>query len=301
MRIILLGPTATGKTSLSLKLAKALKTPIISADSRQCYKFLDIGTAKPAPEQLQQVRHYNISILDPKEDDSAMEFQRRAAKWEEEILQEHKHVLFAGGSTLHLQSLIHPFNEMPAADIQNIARLEERAEQEGLESLYGMLQEIDPDYVEKMNGMNRQRIIRALDVWMQTGKTFSSFHRQGELQPDENTIVFGLTLPRDKLYSRINKRVDRMIKAGLENETRQLLEMGYDGHLQSLNTVGYKEMILYLKGKMNLNEAVAKMKTNTRRYAKRQLTWFRRWNFIHWLSTHNLKDDEIVEEIASKL
>lgn len=297
MRIILLGPTASGKTELSLKLAENLDTAIISADSRQCYKHIDIGTAKPSPEEMKRVRHYNISLLDLEEDDNAMNFQRRAKVWEQQILEKSDHVLYVGGSTLHIQSLIQPFNEMPKADEDNITKLNERVEREGLESLYNMLKEIDPEYLEKMDGMNRQRIIRALDVWMQTGKPFSSFHQRGEIQPDENTVVFGLRWPRQKLYERINKRVDQMVEQGLVNEVKSILEAGHSKDLQSLNTVGYQEIIKYLDGEWSLEKAIEKIKTSTRRYSKRQMTWYKRWKFIHWLDADEMRVEDMKEEI----
>ncbi|WP_103664945.1 tRNA (adenosine(37)-N6)-dimethylallyltransferase MiaA [Gracilimonas amylolytica] len=298
MRIILLGPTASGKTELSLKLAENLDTAIISADSRQCYKHIDIGTAKPSPEEMKRVRHYNISLLDLEEDDNAMNFQRRAKAWEQKILEKSDHVLYVGGSTLHIQSLIQPFNEMPEADEDNITKLNERVEREGLESLYNMLKEIDPEYLEKMDGMNRQRIIRALDVWMQTGKPFSSFHQRGEIQPDENTVVFGLRWPRQKLYERINKRVDQMVEQGLVNEVKSILEAGHSKDLQSLNTVGYQEIIKYLDGEWSLEKAIEKIKTSTRRYSKRQMTWYKRWEFIHWLEPDKMIVDEMLQRIG---
>lgn len=301
MRIILLGPTASGKTELSLLLAELLNTSIISADSRQCYKYINIGTAKPSQEELQMIPHYNISILDLNEDDSAMEFQKRAAEWEKEILQHSDHVLYVGGSTLHIQSLIQPFNEMPEADTQNIQQLEQRVENEGLESLYGMLKTIDPAYIKKMDGMNRQRIIRALDVWMQTGKPFSSFHQQNKIEPDNDTIVFGVQFPRDKLYDRINQRVEDMMAKGLISEVEAILEQGFSRDLQSLNTVGYKEILDYMEGKLTIEKAVEKIKTHTRRYAKRQLTWFKRWDFIHWLSADKQNTKEMAETIISKI
>ncbi|MGN8225385.1 tRNA (adenosine(37)-N6)-dimethylallyltransferase MiaA [Gracilimonas sp. BCB1] len=301
MRIILLGPTAAGKTQLSLQLAEELETSIISADSRQCYKHINIGTAKPSTEELERVQHYNISLLGLDEEDSAMDFQKRAEMWEKEILKESSHVIYAGGSTLHLQSLIQPFNEMPESDEVNIAKLENRIENEGLESLYEMLTEVDAEYAEKMDGMNRQRIIRALDVWMQTGKPFSSFHSNDEIHPDKDTVVFGLKWPRQKLYDRINERVDNMIEQGLVNEVKSILGSGHSRELQSLNTVGYKEIIKYLEGDWTLEKAVEKIKTSTRRYAKRQITWFRRWEFIHWLEADELNVDEMRNKVKSRL
>jgi len=301
LRIIILGPTAAGKTRLSIQLAEELNTSIISADSRQCYKHIDIGTAKPTAEELQRVQHFNISVLGLDEDDNAMEFQRRAEAWEQQILENSEHVIFVGGSTLHIQSLIQPFNEMPEADEENIAKLNKRIENEGLESLYGVLEEIDPEYLKKMDGMNRQRIIRALDVWMQTGKPFSSFHQQGEIQPDEDTIVFGLKWPRLKLYDRINQRVDQMMEMGLVEELKSILRAGNPKDLQSLNTVGYKEVIKYLDGEWSLDKAVEKVKTSTRRYAKRQMTWYKRWEFIHWLDADVLSTEEMKHEVLRKV
>jgi len=301
LRIIILGPTAAGKTRLSIQLAEELNTSIISADSRQCYKHIDIGTAKPTAEELQRVQHFNISVLGLDEDDNAMEFQRRAEAWEQQILENSEHVIFVGGSTLHIQSLIQPFNEMPEADEENIAKLNKRIENEGLESLYGVLEEIDPEYLKKMDGMNRQRIIRALDVWMQTGKPFSSFHQQGEIQPDEDTIVFGLKWPRLKLYDRINQRVDQMMEMGLVEELKSILRAGNPKDLQSLNTVGYKEVIKYLDGEWSLDKAVEKIKTSTRRYAKRQMTWYKRWEFIHWLDADVLSTEEMKHEVLRKV
>lgn len=300
MRIILLGPTAAGKTELSLQLAEELNTSIISADSRQCYKHINIGTATPSKEELERVKHYNISLLGLEEEDSAMDFQKRAAGWEEEILKDTGHVIYVGGSTLHLQSLIQPFNEMPESDEENIKQLEARIDKEGIESLYGMLSEIDPEYVEKMDGMNTQRIIRALDVWMQTGKPFSSFHNNSPIQPDEKTIVFGLKWPRQKLYDRINQRVDNMIEAGLVDEVKSIIK-DHPKDLQSLNTVGYQEIIKYLDGEWSLEKAIEKIKTSTRRYAKRQITWFKRWEFIYWLEADELSVEEMKSTILREL
>ncbi|MDR9417690.1 tRNA (adenosine(37)-N6)-dimethylallyltransferase MiaA [Gracilimonas sp.] len=301
MRIIILGPTASGKTELAIQLAEQLNTAIISADSRQCYKHIDIGTAKPSQEDLTRVAHYNISLLELEEEDNAMAFQRRAAKWEKDILQESEHVIYAGGSTLHIQSLIQPFNEMPEADEQNIVQLEIQIKEEGLKSLYQKLEEVDPEYADNMDGMNRQRIIRALDVWMQTGKPFSSFHQQGEIQPDENTMVFGLKWPRPILYDRINRRVDNMIESGLVEELKAILEAGHSKELQSLNTVGYKEIIKYLDGEWTLEKAVEKIKTSTRRYAKRQITWYKRWEFINWLEADKMSAEEMKEKVLNRL
>ncbi|HAH43358.1 MAG TPA: tRNA (adenosine(37)-N6)-dimethylallyltransferase MiaA [Planctomycetaceae bacterium] len=301
MRIILLGPTASGKTELSLQIAEELEIPIISVDSRQCYKHLDIGTAKPSEKELQRVEHYNISNLELDEPDSVQAFSERAEVWEKEILSSSDHSFFVGGSTLHLQSLIRPIEDIPSANEENIAQIESQIDKEGIEPVYNKLNSVDPEYVKTMDGMNRQRIIRALDVWMQTGKPFSSFHSNEEFELPENTLVFGLQRDRQNLYDRINQRVDNMIDEGLAEETQKVLEMGYSKDLQPLNAVGYREIIAVLEGKMELDKAVEKIKTQTRRYAKRQLTWFKRWDFIEWLPADEKKPEELKEILLSHL
>lgn len=248
-----------------------------------------------------RVRHFNIDVLDPTEEDSAVDFQKRAEVWEQQILKDNAFVVYAGGSTLHLQSLIRPFNELPEADPENVRELQERADKEGIEALFAELKTKDPDYADKMDGMNRQRIIRALDVYLQTGKPFSSFHNDEPIVPDEQTLVYGLSMPREDLYQRINKRVDQMIVSGLVEEVRTLLKEGIDPDAQSLNTVGYSEIIRFLNDEWPLDKAIEKIKTHTRRYAKRQLTWFRRWDFIHWLDAGQYNTPELAEILLSDL
>jgi tRNA dimethylallyltransferase len=301
LRIILLGPTASGKTELSLQVAEELGIPIISVDSRQCYKHLDIGTAKPSEKELQRVEHYNISNLELDEPDSVQAFSARAEAWEKKILSSSDHSFFVGGSTLHLQSLIRPIEDIPSANEENITEIESQIDKEGIEPVYNKLNSVDPEYVKTMDGMNRQRIIRALDVWMQTGKPFSSFHSNVEFELPKNTLVFGLQRDRQNLYDRINQRVDNMIEEGLVAETQKVLEMGYSKDLQPLNAVGYREIITVLEGTMELDKAIEKIKTQTRRYAKRQLTWFRRWDFIEWLPADEKKPEELKEILLSRL
>ena len=301
MKIILLGPTASGKTELSLLVAEKLNTPIISVDSRQCYKYLDIGTAKPSSDELERIPHFNISVLEPDEPDSASKFLKRASGWEKDISAQSKYIFYAGGSTLHLQSLIRPFDEMPDANPENIEQLNGRIETEGLDSLYEILKTIDPAYIAKMDGMNRQRIMRALDVWMQTGRPFSSFHQNEAFALPHNTLVFGLAYERNVLYDRINNRVDTMIKSGLIEETEAILRHGFSKEAQALKTVGYREVIFYLENVFTKKEMAEKIKTSTRHYAKRQLTWFRRWDFVDWLPTGDKKPQELAEIIVSRI
>jgi tRNA dimethylallyltransferase len=301
VRIIILGPTASGKTELSILLAEELNTSIVSADSRQCFKHMNIGTAKPSSEELSRAPHFNISNLELNEDDSAIRFLERAEDWESGVLANSEHIIYAGGSTLHLTGLIQPFDSTPDANEKNIALLNECIEKEGIEALYHQLKEVDPEYVTKIDGMNRQRIIRALDVWMQTGRPFSSFHGNKDINPDEHTLVFGIRRERQHLYDRINARVDQMVADGLMEEVQHILSMGYAKDLQALQTVGYREVISYLEGEITLEEMIDKIKIHTRRYAKRQLTWFRRWDFIHWLDADTQTSQELKQQVLRKI
>lgn len=301
MNIMLLGPTAVGKTAVSVRLAQRLEAEIISVDSRQCYRGVDIGTATPGEEEREGVPHYNLSILDPGEPDSAADFCERARQWTAEINARGKPAVYTGGSTLHLRCLIEPLDDVPESDSRNRRKLEERMASEGVESLYGMLQEVDPDYAERMDGMNPQRIVRALDVWMQTGRPFSSFHTDGKLRPPEELEVFGLRRDREELYDRINMRVDRMIEEGLVEEVRSLLEAGYSTEDPGLNTVGYREPAAFLRGDISRKEMARRIKARSRRYAKRQLTWFRRWDFIRWIEAGSRSAEEAAKIIEKRL
>lgn len=300
-KIVILGPTASGKTDLATELAKSTDSEIISADSRQCYKYLDIGTAKPTPEQLQVVPHYNISILNPDEYDSAALFKERADKWTSEILKRKHHVIYCGGSTLHLRGLIQPFDDIPPSNEKNLELLESKLKHKGEEYLLNELAETDPGYLQKIDGFNKQRIFRALDVYMQTGKPFSSFHSGHSVIPPDDMIVIGLHYPRKKLYNRINARVIRMVESGLVEETKSVLEKGYSSQAQSLQTVGYRQVIEHLDEKLSFGQMVADIQTQTRRYAKRQITWFRRWKFIEWIDVDQLTVSEQLKSVEQKL
>ncbi len=306
MRLLLIGPTAVGKTELSVDLAKELNAEIISADSRQCYKHLNIGTATPAPDERNNIPHYNLSIIDPHKKDSVADFYERAQKWERNIQAENKKVLYVGGSTLHIQCIIQPLDDVPEADEENLEKLERQAENEGIEPLYNKLINVDPEYAQKMDGMNPQRIYRALDVWMQTGRAFSSFHSDDRsIEVPSDMFVFGLKRNRQVLYDRINRRVERMFEQGFLDEVRELLEMGYSREDPGLNTVGYKEAIAFLNDEISRDRMIKDMKTQTRRYAKRQLTWFRRWDFINWINMDENSAESarrnILQQVAAKL
>lgn len=302
MRILLLGPTAVGKTDLSVELAHHINAEIISTDSRQCYKYMNIGTATPDEEERGEIPHYNLSIIDPATKDSVVNFYERAMDWEQEITSRGENVLYVGGSTLHVQCVIQPLDDVPEADEENIATLESKIEQKGIQPLYEKLREVDPEYAQKMDGMNTQRIIRALDVWMQTGRPFSSFHSDNnEITVPDDMVVFGLKRERQNLYDRINRRVDLMFEQGFLDEVRSILDRGYSLEDPGLNTVGYKEAIAYLQNEISREQMVKDMKTQTRRYAKRQLSWFRRWDFIHWIDLEETHREAAIEFIRTRL
>jgi len=295
------GPTASGKSSLAVTLAQKINGEIISVDSRQCYKQINIGTAKPSEQHLTAVPHYNVSNLDLNQDDSAMQFYDRAMEWAEEIDRRGKTILFCGGSTLHLQSLVRPLDDLPSSNIKNIEQLEEKLNKEGVAALYKKLLDVDPDYAKGMDGTNHRRIIRALDVWIQTGKPFSSFHSKTSFKQPSNMSVFALHWPRKELHQRIEKRCNQMIDNGLIEEVESILDQGYSPELQALQTVGYKQVIQYLHKEIDYDQMVKDFKTATRRYAKRQITWLRRWPFVNWLDRSELSEEELIKTIQQQV
>ncbi len=301
-RVIIAGPTAVGKTDLSLRIAQYWDVPVISADARQCYKFMDIGTGKITPEERAGIIHYNISILDPSEDDNVQRFLERAEEWEIELTTDYPFVLYVGGSTLYLEGLIRPLDDVPESDPSIVKTLQEELDQKGIDHLYQELKKIDPEYSGKMDGKNTQRILRALAVYRKTGKPISSYHEQdAPPTPPENTVVFVMTRSREHLYQRINERVDQMIEAGLVDEVKMLLRHGYNFRGSALKTVGYTELYNYLHGKHDLQEAIRLIKRNTRRYAKRQLTWFKRWQGVIWINLDELTDEQITELMIQQI
>ena len=300
-RIIIAGPTASGKSDLAIALAKKTGGEIISVDSRQCYKLIDIGTAKPGRKQLAEVPHHNISLLELTEKDSVADFKKRAETMSNEIESRGNTVIYCGGSTLHLQALIKPLDEIPSSNAENIARLKQIDKREGIETLYRQLQECDPEYASSMDGMNRQRIYRALDVWIQTGKPFSSFHSNRETTLPPGYHFFALHHPRKVLHQRINRRTDLMMEQGLVEETQSILEKGYSPDLQALQTVGYRQVIDYLQGNTDYEQMVKDIKTATRRYAKRQITWLRRWHFVNMIDMSTISHEKAVQTIEQQV
>ena len=280
--VIVLGPTAVGKTDYSIDLALRYASPVISCDSRQIYREMKIGTAPPSDEQLARVRHYFIgtrSVTDPPY--TAGRYELDALALLEELFREHDTLVMAGGSGLYIDALCDGLDDFPDVDPSIRASLMERLEKEGLEALRFELRRLDPETFESIDTANRQRVVRALEVCIGTGRPFSSFKTSAGKTRPFTIRKIGLTRPRQELYDRINRRVDLMMEAGLEAEARSLLQYR---DLPALNTVGYRELFGYFDGKYPLEEAVRLIKRNTRHYAKKQLTYWGRDDSIEWLT-----------------
>jgi tRNA dimethylallyltransferase len=281
--LVLVGPTASGKTAVSLPLAQDLGGEIISADSRQMYKFLDIGTSKPTRAEREMVRHHFVDDLTPDKTASAGEFGVEGRRLVDEILQRGRVPIVVGGSGLYVRSLIDGLFEGRPIDKDCRSSLQSRLDALGLEPLVQELRSVDPESAARIDESNPRRVLRALEFYYATGIPLSRQHREGKIKIAFTALQFGLAWSRDALSRRIDARCDAMIAAGLLKEADFIREMGYSPSLQSLNTVGYKEAFAYRSGRISYEEMLRKFKQNSRRYAKRQLTWFRRDTRIHWI------------------
>ena len=293
--VVLVGATGSGKTDLSIRLAKHYRAPILSTDSRQVYRGMPIGTAQPTNEQLKAIEHHFIATLDIQQDFNCGQYEVQALELLRQLFVRHDTVIAVGGSGLYVKALCEGMDDLPEADPELRRTLRQRLANEGLESLGEELKRLDPVYYAQVDRSNPARVVRALEVCLQTGMPYSR-QRTGERRPRPFEIVkIGIDLPRDVLYVRINRRVDAMIDAGLEAEARALLP--YRG-CNSLHTVGYSEMFDMFDGKISPDEAVELIKRNSRRYAKRQITWFGRDAGIKWFDPRSVS--EIVEYIDSQ-
>ena len=291
--LAIVGPTASGKTPLSLLVAEILNGEIVSADSRQFFKYLDIGTAKPTRADRKRVPHHFVDFLDPRQEYSAGLFGDDVRKVLKDLFDRGKVPILVGGSGLYIKSAIDGLFGGPGRDPEIRARLEEQLRTDGLEPLLNTLGKVDPIVLKKMKEITPRRVIRALEVFSIAGKPLSEYHSEQEKIPDFQAIQFGLKWERKELYSRINQRVDRMISDGLMDEVQKLVGMGYDRGLNALNTVGYKEVFDYLEGTVNRETMIELIKRNTRRFAKRQITWFKADKRIHqtpMTETHDLAE-----------
>lgn len=293
--IVIVGPTASGKTSTSIKLAKELNGEIISADSMQIYKEMNIGTAKPSLEERDGIKHYLMDIVSPEETFNVTMYKKMAEEAIEEILSHGKLPIIVGGTGLYVSTLINgiEFSEVKE-DVDYRKEMQALAESKGPNYLHDMLKEIDPIAAENIDMNNVRRVIRALEIYKVTGKTKTQLDKESIKETKYDYLVYGIETPREKLYDRINLRVDKMLEEGLIEEVKTLLEK-YKISKTAFQGLGYKEVKEYLDGQVSYEDMIEKLKMETRRYAKRQLTWFRREKKIKWLSL-----DEITEVVISE-
>lgn len=292
--VIIAGPTASGKSAAGIELAKRLNGSIISADSMQVYKHLDIGSAKVTPEEMQGIPHYLVDRIEPSEEWNVVRFQQEAMKAAAEIAAQERLPIVVGGTGFYIQALLYQIDFTETnEDTAFRKEMEAKAAAEGPESLYNELQKVDPEGAAAIHPNNVKRVIRALEYARETGGKISDHNREERQKPAAyDAVFFCLTMDRQKLYSRIDRRVDAMMEAGLLREVQNLRGMGYTEKDVSMQGLGYKQLLQYLDGRYTLEQAVAEIKTQTRHFAKRQLTWFRREKNVTWIN----RDDYASEE-----
>lgn len=291
--IVIAGPTASGKTAAAIDIAKHYNTVVVSADSRQFYREMSIGTAKPTDAELSTIKHYFINSLSVTETYTAGDYEKQSLELLNELFKVHNVVVLAGGSGLFIKAVCEGFDEFPDVDPGIRIRLNNNFETKGLIYLQEQLKISDPEYYTQVDLGNPQRIIRALEVFEGTGKPYSAYRKSSANKRPFNTIKLGLNMDRPALYKRINHRVDEMVKQGLINEVESLLPYR---HLNALNTVGYSEVFDYFDGKTDFETAIELIKQNTRRFAKRQVTWFGKDKTIHWLKAD---EDDLADKIIN--
>lgn len=294
--VVLIGPTGVGKTALSLRLAEALNACIISADSRQLYADLKIGTAAPTAEELQQVPHHLVGTLKLTDYYSAAQYETEVMALLDKLFQERDHVLLTGGSMMYIDAVCKGIDDIPTVDAETRQLLMQKYETEGLEQLCAELRLLDPEYYKVVDLKNPKRVIHALEICYMTGRTYTSYRTQQAKQRPFRIIKIGLTRPREELYERINQRVLQMMADGLEAEARSVYPYR---HLNSLNTVGYKEMFRYFDGEWTLPFAIEKIQQNSRIYSRKQMTWFKRDEEIRWF--HPNEESAILQYLSQQL
>ena len=293
--IVVTGPTAVGKTHLCMELAEGLHTPVINADSRQLFRDLRIGTAQPTAEQLARVKHFFVGILGLNDYYSASLYEQQVMAVLDELFQTNDYALLSGGSMMYIDAVCNGIDDIPTIDHHTRETLKQRLADEGLEALCEELRQRDPEHYAIVDRRNPRRVVHALEICLMTGKTYTSFRKaQKKLRPFR-IVKIGLDREREELYRRINQRTDQMMSDGLLDEVRRLLPYR---QANALNTVGYKELFDYLDGRWPLDEAVERIKGNTRRYARKQLTWFRRDREITW---YHPDDKENIKQHILKL
>jgi tRNA dimethylallyltransferase len=295
--IVIAGPTASGKTAAAIRLAQHYKTDILSADSRQFYREMAIGTAKPSWHELAAAKHYFIDSASVTEPFSVGDFEKQGLALLDELFKTHDQVILVGGSGLYIKALCEGFDEIPHADPEVRQQLNDEFAKNGILPLQEELKLADPTYYDQADINNPQRIIRALEVYRQTGVPFSSYRKASVNIRPFNILKIALDLPREVLYNRINQRVDIMVKEGLVDEAKSLIP---HRQVNALNTVGYSELFDYFDGKTDLAKAIDLIKQNTRRFAKRQLTWFRKDKQIHWLAPEDVTGERVDELLRNQ-
>lgn len=293
--VILTGPTAVGKTSLSIDIAKEINASIISADSMQIYEYMDIGSAKIKKEEMQNIKHYLIDEVKPDFSFSVSEFQKKAKNYIKEIQKSNKNVIITGGTGLYLNSLIYDM-DFAKSNSNNYLRekLQKELSEKGIDYMHDKLKSLDPDSASRIHKNNTKRVIRAIEVCL-SGNKMSDFSNDLKLNKDYDIEIIILNRDRENLYKRINYRVDSMFENGLIDEVKKLLSMGYKKDLTSMQGIGYKEVIKYLENEYSLKEAIEIIKRDSRRYAKRQLTWFRKYKEGKWFNLDEYKDYETLK------
>lgn len=293
--LVLIGPTGVGKTELSLRLAERFQADIISSDSRQLYADLKIGTAAPTPEQLARVPHHFVGTLQLTDYYSAAQYETEVMKLLSVLFQEKDIVILTGGSMMYVDAVCKGIDDIPTVDEETRTLMKQRYEEEGLDNLCAELKLLDPEYYKIVDLKNPKRVVHALEICYMTGRTYTSFRTRSAKERPFNILKIGLTRDREELYERINRRVDMMIEDGLLEEAKVVYPYK---HLNSLNTVGYKEIFNYLDGEWDLSFAIEKIKQNSRIYSRKQMTWFKRDEEIVWF--HPEQEKEILNYIEEK-
>ncbi|MBX5318118.1 tRNA (adenosine(37)-N6)-dimethylallyltransferase MiaA [Staphylococcus caprae] len=302
--VVVVGPTASGKTELSIEIAKKFNGEVISGDSMQVYKHMDIGTAKVTRDEMDGIPHHMIDILEPDESISAYEFKKRAEACIEDIINRRKLPIIAGGTGLYIQSLLYNYafeDETVSHEKMQIvhAQLAE-LEQYNNEKLHHYLASFDSESAENIHPNNRKRVLRAIEYYLKTKKLLSSRKKVQQFTENYDTLLIGIEMSRETLYFKINKRVDIMLGHGLFKEVQQLVEQGFETS-QSMQAIGYKELVPVVKGNMNMDDAVEKLKQHSRQYAKRQLTWFKNKMNVHWLNKETMSLQMMLDEITTQI
>ncbi|MBR2291393.1 MAG: tRNA (adenosine(37)-N6)-dimethylallyltransferase MiaA [Prevotella sp.] len=292
--IVITGPTAVGKTALCLDIARHFDIPIINADSRQIYQELRIGTARPTDEEQRQVKHYFVGTLRLADYYSASMYEQQVLSLLDDLFKERDYALMAGGSMMYIDAVCNGIDDIPTVDDETRETMKRRLKAEGLEALVEELRHLDPEHWEIVDRQNPRRVVHALEICHMTGKTYTSFRKAEKKQRPFHIVKIGLNREREELYARINQRVDAMMQQGLLKEAEGLYP---HRSLNALNTVGYKELFEFFDGRWPLEEAIERIKGNTRRYARKQLTWFKRDPEIRWFHPDNKK--EIIDYILS--